>query len=247
MYSRARLRSSSSSSSCSSSSGRSGCPTSAGRWARDAGVQGLGHRQGRRPRAIQPDEDGRAVNAREVRGHADLARRERPSRSGRETRAAHQARSNTRTGLTLVDHLDELRTRIIIALSRFGVATSLVLLAEPPDPRDRQRAAAANWPEPITFGVTEPFTTTLTNAAYFGAPALAAGDPLPGLRVRPAGVQPDRAAGGHAAAVDGARAVHRGRRVLLLRGPPPGHGLPALASTRTSSTPRSGRATTTAS
>lgn len=70
--------------------------------------------------------------------------------------------------LTLVDHLDELRTRLVIAAIAFGVAFAvcswqnalvLEIVNEPlPD----------NIPEPITFGVTEPFTTTLTNAAYFG-------------------------------------------------------------------------------
>ena len=70
--------------------------------------------------------------------------------------------------LTLVDHLGELRTRIMIAVASFVVASGLCwwqnhkvleIVYEPlPD----------NVPEPITFGVTEPFTTTLSNSAYFG-------------------------------------------------------------------------------
>jgi sec-independent protein translocase protein TatC len=67
--------------------------------------------------------------------------------------------------LTLVEHLDELRTRIVIAGAAFVVAFSLCawqnhfildLLNRPlPDGRT-----------PITLGVTEPFITTLTVSAY---------------------------------------------------------------------------------
>ena len=67
--------------------------------------------------------------------------------------------------ISLVDHLDELRTRIITSLMIFGVALALCFwqnkllldLANGPLPGGR---------EPITFGVAEPFTTTLTVAAY---------------------------------------------------------------------------------
>ncbi len=70
--------------------------------------------------------------------------------------------------LTLVDHLGELRTRIVVSIAAFAVASGLcwwqnhkvleIVYAPLPD----------NVPEPITFGVTEPFTTTLSNSAYFG-------------------------------------------------------------------------------
>jgi sec-independent protein translocase protein TatC len=67
--------------------------------------------------------------------------------------------------LTLVEHLDELRTRIIIAVAAFVVAFALCFwqndmlldIANSPLPGDR---------EPITFGVAEPFTTTVTISAY---------------------------------------------------------------------------------
>ena len=67
--------------------------------------------------------------------------------------------------ITLVDHLDELRTRIITSLMALGVALGLCFwqnkflldLANGPLPDGR---------EPITFGVAEPFTTTLTISAY---------------------------------------------------------------------------------
>lgn len=69
--------------------------------------------------------------------------------------------------LTLVDHLGELRTRLFYAISAFFVAFAVcawqnhLILGIVNDP------LPSNLPEPITFGVTEPFTTTLTNSAYF--------------------------------------------------------------------------------
>jgi sec-independent protein translocase protein TatC len=67
--------------------------------------------------------------------------------------------------LTLVEHLDELRTRIIISIVAFSVAFALCFwqndrlldIANAPLPGDRT---------PITFGVAEPFTTTVTISAY---------------------------------------------------------------------------------
>jgi sec-independent protein translocase protein TatC len=68
--------------------------------------------------------------------------------------------------MKLVDHLDELRARIIVSLSVFGVALALCFwqnhllleLANGPLPSDHDKL--------ITFGVTEPFTTSVTVAAY---------------------------------------------------------------------------------
>jgi sec-independent protein translocase protein TatC len=67
--------------------------------------------------------------------------------------------------LTLVEHLDELRTRIIISLAAFAVSFGLCFwqnhrildLLDEPLPGDRH---------PITLGVTEPFMTTITVSAY---------------------------------------------------------------------------------
>ncbi|HEY7257257.1 MAG TPA: twin-arginine translocase subunit TatC [Solirubrobacterales bacterium] len=74
--------------------------------------------------------------------------------------------------LTLVQHLDELRHRLIVSLAVFGVALALCFwqsstlldIASSPLPAQHQRL--------LTFGVTEPFTTTVTVAAY-GAIVLA--------------------------------------------------------------------------
>ena len=69
--------------------------------------------------------------------------------------------------LTLVEHLDELRSRIIVCGAVLLVAVALCFwqnallldIANAPLPGDRV---------PITFGVTEPFITTLTLSIYAG-------------------------------------------------------------------------------
>jgi sec-independent protein translocase protein TatC len=68
--------------------------------------------------------------------------------------------------LTLVEHLDELRTRIVVCLVVLGVALALCFwqnhllleIASHPLPHAHKKL--------ITFGVTEPFTTTLTVTVY---------------------------------------------------------------------------------
>jgi len=69
--------------------------------------------------------------------------------------------------LTVVEHLDELRTRVIVSAVVLAVAVGLCFwqngllleIANGPLPGDR---------EPITFGVTEPFFTTVKLSAYAG-------------------------------------------------------------------------------
>jgi sec-independent protein translocase protein TatC len=69
--------------------------------------------------------------------------------------------------LTLVEHLDELRSRIIVSGAVLLVAVALCFwqnallldIANRPLPGDRV---------PITFGVTEPFITTVTLSVYAG-------------------------------------------------------------------------------
>jgi sec-independent protein translocase protein TatC len=68
--------------------------------------------------------------------------------------------------LTLVEHLDELRSRIVVCLVVLGVALALCFwqnhllleIASGPLPDDHKQL--------LTFGVTEPFTTTVTVATY---------------------------------------------------------------------------------
>jgi sec-independent protein translocase protein TatC len=67
--------------------------------------------------------------------------------------------------LTLVEHLDELRTRIVISIVTFSVAFALCFW------QNSRLLDIANAPlpgnkTPITFGVAEPFTTTVTITAY---------------------------------------------------------------------------------
>jgi sec-independent protein translocase protein TatC len=67
--------------------------------------------------------------------------------------------------LTLVEHLDEFRTRLLISLAAFAVAFALCFwqndrlldIANAPLPGNKN---------PITFGVAESFTTTVTITAY---------------------------------------------------------------------------------
>jgi sec-independent protein translocase protein TatC len=68
--------------------------------------------------------------------------------------------------VSVVEHLDELRARIIVSIAVFGVALALCFwqnhllleLASGPLPSNHHKL--------ITFGVSEPFTTTMTVAAY---------------------------------------------------------------------------------
>jgi sec-independent protein translocase protein TatC len=68
--------------------------------------------------------------------------------------------------LSLVEHLDELRSRIIVCIVVFGVALALCFwqnhilleIASGPLPSDHKKL--------ITFGISEPFTTSITVAAY---------------------------------------------------------------------------------
>lgn len=70
--------------------------------------------------------------------------------------------------LALVDHLDELRSRLILCAVAFGLAFAVTSWQNDLVLEIVNRPLPDDFGEPITFGVTEPFTTTLTNAAYFG-------------------------------------------------------------------------------
>ena len=68
--------------------------------------------------------------------------------------------------MSLVEHLDELRARLVVCIAIFGAALAvcfwqnhlLLEFAKAPLPAGHEKL--------ITFGVTEPFTTTLTVSAY---------------------------------------------------------------------------------
>jgi sec-independent protein translocase protein TatC len=67
--------------------------------------------------------------------------------------------------LTLVEHLDELRTRIVICLATLAVAFGLCFWQNEQLLDLANRSLPRNL-EPITFGVSEPFMTTLTISGY---------------------------------------------------------------------------------
>jgi sec-independent protein translocase protein TatC len=68
--------------------------------------------------------------------------------------------------MSLVDHLDELRARLVTCLAVFGVALALCFwqnhllleIANAPLPKGHEKL--------LTLGITEPFSTTLTVSAY---------------------------------------------------------------------------------
>jgi sec-independent protein translocase protein TatC len=68
--------------------------------------------------------------------------------------------------LTLVDHLDELRSRLIVSLFAFGAAFALCGWQNHRILEIVNKPLPDAYDQPLTFGVTEPFTTTFTNAAY---------------------------------------------------------------------------------
>src|SRR5260370_11748610 len=88
--------------------------------------------------------------AEDLTGHRPLMRRFKP--------IGHHDR------LSVVDHLDELRFRLIVSVTTFAVALGLsfwqnhLLLRIVDAPLAGKR--------PVTFGVSEPFTATLTVADY---------------------------------------------------------------------------------
>ena len=68
--------------------------------------------------------------------------------------------------LSVVDHLGELRSRLVVSLLALGVASGLCFW------QDERVLALFNAPldgrQPITFGVAEPFSTTVTVSVYAG-------------------------------------------------------------------------------
>jgi sec-independent protein translocase protein TatC len=68
--------------------------------------------------------------------------------------------------LSLVDHLDELRSRLILSLFAFAIAFALCGWQNHRILEIVNKPLPDRYDQPLTFGVTEPFTTTFTNAAY---------------------------------------------------------------------------------
>lgn len=68
--------------------------------------------------------------------------------------------------LSIVDHLDELRSRLIVAIGAFVVAFAFCGWQNQRILEIVNRPLPEEYDKPLTFGITEPFTTTFTNAAY---------------------------------------------------------------------------------
>jgi sec-independent protein translocase protein TatC len=73
--------------------------------------------------------------------------------------------ANFEERLTVVEHLDELRMRIVVSISAFAVAFALCFWQNS-RLLDIANAPLPNGRMPITFGIAEPFTTTVTVSAY---------------------------------------------------------------------------------
>ena len=110
--------------------------------------------------------EGRRREARADAGHRRQRRAEVLAAGGRVGRAgafgpiAHEDR------LSIVEHLDELRTPAHHLRGRVRRRLGADRLAEPSGPRDRQRAAARRRSSRSRSGPAEAFYTTLTNSAY---------------------------------------------------------------------------------
>jgi sec-independent protein translocase protein TatC len=70
---------------------------------------------------------------------------------------------------TLVEHLDELRSRIIVALVALAVCTVIAYVFHGHLLDWLNRALPADRRKPYTFGVAEPFTTSLMVSVWAGA------------------------------------------------------------------------------
>ena len=68
--------------------------------------------------------------------------------------------------LTLVEHLDELRTRLIWSRSSSAIAFALCFWQNDWILDMINKPLPDHLDQPITFGVAEPFTTTVTVSAY---------------------------------------------------------------------------------
>ena len=68
--------------------------------------------------------------------------------------------------LSVVDHLDELRSRLIVSVVAFCIAWALTVWQNDLV-LEIMNAPLPAGKEPITLGPAEAFTTTLMNAAYF--------------------------------------------------------------------------------
>ena len=150
--------------------------------------------------------------------------------------------------LTLVEHLDELRTRIVVCIARLRRRPRALLLAEPPAAGNRHRAAARR-PRRAAHLRCHRAVHDDADRRHLRRPDPLDADPaLPGLRLRAAGLQ-RLASGGSSCRFCCRRAdpLPGRRRLRLLRRHARRGQVPARLQRGASSTPRSAPATTSAS
>ena len=69
---------------------------------------------------------------------------------------------------SLVEHLDELRTRLVVALCALGICFAIAYVFHGDLLHWLNQALPADKRKPVTFGVTEPFVTSIKISIYAG-------------------------------------------------------------------------------
>ncbi len=140
--------------------------------------------------ALQPPRRAASRGAARARGRLRQAEPEgRIGMTRRVKAVSHEDR------LTLVEHLDELRSRLIVSLVDIRRRPGALLLAEPPAARNRLRAAAQQSQEAAHLRSHRAFHDDADGGRLRSDHPLAAVRPLRALRLRAARLQPGRAPG----------------------------------------------------
>ncbi len=134
------------------------------------------------------------VQGRDHRQHTGAAARApagREARRARHDRLAGDGEAPRRLGhgeeATLEEHLEELRGRLFVMLGAVVVGDGRRVRLPRPHPRLARTARCRRSIRPVTLGVAEPFTITITVCLYAGLVARAAGRALAAVELLRAG------------------------------------------------------------